>query len=529
MARAMTRILLGFALVAGLLAGKLWLGRPRLPPRPNVVLITIDTLRADRIGAYGYHAARSGVIDKLAATGTVFLQATTPFPRTTPGLASLLTGLWPTHHGSREVGQAMRADVPTLAEILRAAGYVTVGVSANGAAGPHQKLDRGFDHFVDAVALRSLLASTVTINTLQLLTRVPEEKPVFLWVHYIDPHFPYIPPAAWTDQPDAPGCRALMASLERDSWRIGEMQSDRGGIASAVLDECSDLYDAEIAYTDDEVGKLLAGLEKLGRRTNSLVILTADHGENLGEDGLFYEHGPSVHDASLRVPLILEGPGIATRRDELPARLEDVMPTVLALLEVPRHEWPTMDGVELTRRLGTFPWPLLAEVPLAFAESGSALQPSSTRAVFSGRAHALHCFNAGEYSLCSRPGEKPGLFKPANDPRLEHDLAAAHPDVEAALRAAARQWTPEQVRQRTARDGRFKLVEFPLLRGGHRQALFDLEGPGGENRDVRFDHPDVLRHHARELAAWTALLPTEAPPDRTPEELKALRALGYVQ
>lgn len=510
-------------------AGWLWLGRPQTAHRPDIVVITIDTLRADRLGIYGYGPARTPNIDRLAQEGMLFAQATTPMPRTTPALASLLTGLWPHHHGSREVAQAIDKEIPTLASLLQNQGYTTLGASANGAAGPHQNLERGFDHFLDYRHLVPPLADVVTDQSLKLLEHAQHDKPLFLWVHYIDPHFPYRPPAHWEDQPEASHCRALQDELAHDSWKIGEVQRDRDGIASSVLAECSTLYDAEIAYTDAAVGNLLAGLEKAGRREGAMVIFTADHGENLGEAKLYFEHGPSVHDASLRVPLIFHGPGIPSGRDDQVFRLEDVMPTLLSLLQISEETWPEMDGRDLSRRFGRWPWPSLAPKPTAVAEGGSSLLPNTFNFPFSGRAHSRHCYNSPRFSLCQDDVSGPFLYEPSADPQLQQDLSDQFPKALEALLKARDAWPAEQVRERTLRNTRFKLVEYPLWRGGYRRALYDLREDPEQSRDVKHLFPDDLQELSRQLSQWTSSLPTGAAQERSQEQIDALRALGYIQ
>jgi membrane-anchored protein YejM (alkaline phosphatase superfamily) len=151
-------------------------------PLRDLLLITVDTLRADRLGSYGYRSARTPVIDALAATGIRFEQATTPIPRTSPGIASLMTGLWPHHSGSREVAQPIGA-ATTLANVLCEAGYTTLAVSANRAAGPDQNFDRGFDSFLN----QSANASEVNQQVIGLLEKVRGRSPLFVWVHYVDP------------------------------------------------------------------------------------------------------------------------------------------------------------------------------------------------------------------------------------------------------------------------------------------------------------------------------------------------------
>src|SRR5262245_194850 len=386
---------------------------------PDILIVTVDTLRADRIGAYGHAGARTPAIDALARQGTLFGQATTPPPRTTPALASMLTGLWPFHHGCREVGRPLSDAAATLPEVLAANGYATAAVTANAAAGRRQGLHRGFGVFVDAPELPGPRAVHVTKRATQVLEAAALDRPLLFWVHYVDPHFPYSPPKGFADQPQAPTCHQLMARLVHKQTTLSQIQSDRDGQSSAALADCRGLYDAEVAYTDRELGQLLdAWRRRRGR--GSVIVFSADHGENLGEDRLFYEHGPSVHDASLRVPLIVAGAGPAGRRDEDVARLEDLAPTILALARVPRERWPAMDGIDLSGRLtGRRTDPATAP-RAAFAESGCNLKADTYDAVRSGNQNRGTCINGPRFSLCESPGwPAPRLFDHVADPERQ--------------------------------------------------------------------------------------------------------------
>lgn len=489
---------------------------------PDVVLVTVDTLRADRLGAYGYSETETPAMDGLAARGQTFRRAVTPMPRTTPGLASLLTGLLPHRHGSREVGRPVAGpeSVTLLSEILTDRGYYAAAVSANGAAGPGQGLDRGFARFVPAGDLAGLRAEDVTDRALELAAEAPADAPLFLWVHYIDPHAPYDPPSPWGDDPAGEACRELARRAEAEGWEGGHLFSDRDGASSRALASCSALYDAEVRYTDHHLGRLLDALDRLRNLDDALVILTADHGENLGEQGLFYQHGPSLHDASLRVPWIWAGPGVPEGEvvDE-PVRLEDVLPTLLAHLELPvpegldgRDVGPSRRGMELVR-----------------AEAGSALMEHNTRYLFSGRAAGFHCFNGPRFSLCTAPERGYELFDRQVDPDFENDVSDRYPDAAARLRGVAGRWPPEEVRERAVGDGRFKLVERPMASGGHRRFLFDRVEDPAEETNVAGRHPDVVRRLGPVLDRFAAELPRQAPPERSTEELEALEALGYVR
>lgn len=499
---------------------------------PDVILITIDTLRADRLGTYGWTDARTPAIDRLAEQGTVYSQAFTPLPRTTPGLASLLTGLEPHRHGSREVGQEMRPDVPTLAEILAARGWAALAVSGSGAADPAQGLDRGFDDFVPVAELPSRRAEEVTRRALAEVDSLWTTKPLFLWTHYLDPHAPYDPPSPWGDDARGDGCRELVRFIEEHNWQGGHAFSNREGRSERARDSCAFLYDAEIAYTDSQVGALLEGLDRLRPDRPKLVILTSDHGENLGEEGLYFQHGPSLHDASLRVPLIFAGPGIPTGRNDPDqvAMLQDVLPTVLAELGLDAPEGLSFDGIDLSFRMHRVRLPAMQRK--VFAESGSALMVHNFSYLHSGRAGGLHCLNVRHWSLCSRPLK--GLFDHEADPGLTTDLSASEPEVLRSLIEIRKIWSPEEARSRMARNHRFKLVETPIPQGGYRRVLYDMEdrdmedGSGDpETRDVSVRFSAQWRDLGRRLDAWTSSLPRPEPPARSAEDVQRLRALGY--
>ena len=492
--------------------------------QPDLVLVTVDTLRADHLGAYGYAGASTPTIDALARRGRLFTQATTPIPRTTPALASLLTGLWPQHHGSREVAAPMDART-TLAEVLAGRGYATAGVSANEAAGARQNLQRGFERFAGEADLPGDRAGFVTDRALELARAAPREKPLFLWVHYTDPHYTYNPPGDFDPGPAAEPCRALMAEVKSRRLSKGALQTDRGGVTSAALPACVLLYDAEIAYADSEIGRLLGGLHDAGRLQHAFVVFTADHGENLGEAGVYLEHGPSVHDASLRVPLVIAGPGVEPGVDEGVARLEDLAPTLLALLQVPEAQRPRTDGADLSARIRGRAH---GSDAVAFAESASAFHAESVAFPFSGRIDARHCYNGERWSLCDERGGRTALYDHLADPDLRRDLAREHPDVLGALREARERWRPEQLRERAVRTPRWKLVEHPRLDGPPRRALYDLAADPGETRDASAEHPEVAAELGAQLERWSAALDASPVPAPGATDIEALRALGYV-
>ena len=483
----------------------------------DLILITVDTLRSDHIGAYGYEFARTPTIDHLAESGTLFSEATAPMPRTTPALGTLLTGLWPHRHGSRDIGQPLTSG-KSLATLLCELGYETVAVTSNPAASAAQNLHRGFDSFLSLPA--SADAEEVNSRAIDLVQQVAREAPLFLWLHYVDPHFPYSPPKRWK-QPKAHECRRLRK--ERTS---SEIFSNRGGHSERALSECIKLYDAEIAYTDAQIGEMLKWLGDNRSLEKALVVFSADHGENLGEAGLFYEHGPNLHDAGVRVPLIISRPMTAGKVDDRVIGLEDVMPTILSVLRVPKPMWPEMDGQDYSDSRDAPP----TERPLvAFAESGIAMHASLFGYLQSGMLGDLYCLNHEHYSLCTDSHGEQRLYDRETDPDLSMDVGAQSQDVRQQLLDASALWPPGTARERSARTSRFKLVEYPLVTGGYRRVLYDLQDDSGEPSDAISKYPDVVAALQEELDTWVAGLPSPALRALNARQLEGLRELGYVK
>jgi arylsulfatase A-like enzyme len=480
-----------------------------------VLIISIDTLRADRLGFMGYESARTPNLDSLAENGRIYTQATTPVPRTTPALASLQTGLAPDAHGAREVGEKMTAK-QTLGTVLSENGYQTVGISAIAVASPKQNMDLGFGHFevhhdspadtLTGIALTQVKAATAS--------------PLYLWVHYADPHFPYLPPPRWKDQPKAPNCRKLGEKASQGKLARYRLFTNKNGMAERVLNECSALYDAEIAFVDHAVGELIKGWRAAGRG-EPYIVITADHGENLGEWGLYYEHGPNAHDASLRVPLVFSGPGIPSGRDGGPATVEDVTPTLLSLLKMPALP---ADGRALNGD-----W--LAPVDHIRAESGSVLHARMGDYLVAGRKHRLHCIHGPQYSLCDHPKKSQTLHDRTVDPELRTNVLAKHPDQVAALTEAWKPWPVERTRQRVIRTERFSMVDTPQFSGGYARALYDFQADPNLSQDVSVEHPEVAKKLGALLDQWHGRLDENQAPieDKSASEEEALRSLGYIE
>ena len=289
-------------LVVAALAG-VWLWT-RPARRPNVLVVSIDTLRADRVGSYGYAAAQTPALDALAARALRFAQATTVAPLTLPAHASLFTGTFPTFHGVRDNGQFyVGEEQTTLAEVLKGQGYRTGGFVGAFVLDRRWGIAQGFDTYFDNFDLSKYeLAAGIdaaqrpgnqVVDQATAWLRQASDKPFFAWVHLYDPHSPYAAPEAY---------------------------------ASRFPQTMQGAYDAEVAFADAQVGRLLDSLGDARDRT--LIVVTGDHGESLGEHQE-QQHGFFVYDATTQVPLLIAGPGIQPRAPTDQVRIVDIMPTVL--------------------------------------------------------------------------------------------------------------------------------------------------------------------------------------------------------
>jgi arylsulfatase A-like enzyme len=422
----------------------------RLPQRPSVLLLTVDTLRADHLGAYGYPRATSPVLDQMASESVRFDLAQSQWPKTGPSFASLLTATYPKDNGIvREIGKPLPCGFRTLAEELRELGYQTGAVVANGAVGSDFFYDQGFEHFVEAWKGASseaeieeaTRAGPVTDLAIELLAQLDADRPFFLWVHYLDPHFPYRPPEAWRDKFQADGRVATGATIEIDRKHHRRVT---GGIGrSQVLDERSDLdfyiarYDAEIAYTDAEIGRLVDDLRRRQLYDRLLTIFTADHGESLGEHSFYFDHGLLPFQNSTRVPLFVRWPGVLDPRVDVDAvELLHLAPTVLESAGRKLDEGAWRQGRSLVPRL-------LGESngrdTLAFSEAGTNTRRLWMKSVTDGTFKAVWAPTQRDQRRIGHPGESVVLFNLAVDPGELVNVAAQHPEV--AARLSRRLWT----------------------------------------------------------------------------------------
>jgi choline-sulfatase len=417
--------------------------------RPNIVLVTLDTTRADHIGAYGDADARTPVLDNLAAQGTLFERAYSPVPLTLPSHTTILTGLAPSAHGVHDNNRFVAPDsLDTLAERLKAQGYATAAFVSAVVLKATFGLDQGFDVYSDdthatddplSFLVPERPAEETTDDALAWLA-AERNSSFFLWIHYYDPHAPREPRPPY--------------------------------------DEIEDAYAAEIAYMDAQLGRLLEGVARASGDRETVILVVGDHGESLGEHRE-PTHGVLAYDGTLRVPLIVVGPGFepGARSTEFVAT-EDVTPTLLAAVGATPVESST--GTPLKNR------PMGEEAAERFT-SFESLGPSYGL----GWAPLAGVRNT-RWKFTAEP-EPTELYDVMVDPRETKNLVDEHPQV--AARFAAR--------YQEGRSG---------------ASALEAEGPGLD--------PEI---QAQLEALGYASVPQEFAPGEIPDPRKAVAALAWVR
>ena len=334
-------VLIVCTLAACLLAG--WWGlTSRDAQAPSIILITVDTLRADHLGCYGYHRNTSPNIDRFARDGLLFEHCFSHAPETRLSFASLFSGFYP--HETRIIEAIdLPEGVTTLAEILRDRGYRTIAVISNYVLRRGWGFEQGFGIYDDTMEERTLVrkwpervAVHTTDRAIELLKQFSRER-LFMWVHYQDPHGPYTPAQEFSSQfPTSDTEKQILNISTGTPDRPLLALSGHGGIpAYQQLGAHRDFhhyvsqYDAEILYTDSELERLIASLKELGLYENALIIFSSDHGEGMGEHDYFFAHGENLYRNQLHVPLILKyGNQLRGRRRDFVQHV-DLLPTIL--------------------------------------------------------------------------------------------------------------------------------------------------------------------------------------------------------
>ena len=440
----------------------------RQPPPPNILFILIDTLRADRLGWYGGGRDLTPFLDTVGDRSTVFWNAYAQSSFTPPSMASLFTSRYPSQHGVRNGNSVLSSLEQTLAETLKAAGYVTGGFIAN----PVLKASLGYDQGLDAYQVleppesvpqpRALFAKprAEEVNQAALAwldAQTARAAPVFLYAHYMETHVPYTPPRAFIDR--IMGRRGDMRqewqTYERMLLKEPRLWTHPDADALRVI---QDLYDAEVVSIDARLRDLFAELERVGFLRNAIVVITADHGDEHMEHGQI-GHGTTLYNEVTHVPLLLQAPGQAERIDVHDnVTLIDVAPTVLELagLRSPdSFEGNTLSppaSLSLTKRLArplrgvlgpsapSRAYSQLLDPPFGFAKS----QQLHSEAIVLGSEKLIVSRGGDEtyaYDLKTDPGELQPNTLPADDQKT---LTRALADASGGARRSARE---EQVQE----------------------------------------------------------------------------------
>lgn len=391
------------------------------PKSPDVLVITVDTLRADRLGCYGFEPARTPHIDRLSTEGVRVEHAVAPAPITMPSHTSIFTGLEPPAHGVRDNGAfPVPQRIETLAERLKSAGYQTQAFVSAEVLHSRYGLNQGFDGYDDELwnetaptdFKRQERSADKTIDrALQWLRQRGEQgDPLFLWVHLFDPHQPYEPP-----------------------------ESDKQGVPS--------LYDGEIAFADRQLGRLIAALEAKGTLDQTIVVFTSDHGESLGEHGE-ETHAVFIYESTIRVPLVIRYPA------KLPAgkvhlesvRIVDLMPTILGLAD----QAPSPgQGSDLSKALAS------ATPPPAPPQYSESLYPELAFGMA-----PLHGIRVGDWTYIRAPRAE--LYDRATDPQEARNLLELAADAPGAAEARRKADELDQLLSKRIEDsGRFDFVAQP--------------------------------------------------------------------
>ncbi len=305
----------------------------------NVLLLTIDTLRADHLSSYGYPRQTSPAIDGLAARGVLFDNAFTYWPKTRGSFAAMFTSLYAAQNGLTVRDRDLPDYNETLAEALKDAGYSTAAAVDNGNLDRALGFAQGFDRYEqvwltgETEEERTEHLSSFAIN---FLTSYEETRPFFLWIHYVNPHTPYEPPEDLLNAFRNDDVVPRGPELERVVGYHGGVNRRLAVAGESHWGDYVDRYDAEIAFADRHVGRVLDALEESTHRDSTLVVFTSDHGESLGEHDYFFDHGYDLFDPSLRIPLILSFPGILPQGEIVQSAVStlDIFPSVLDLAQV---------------------------------------------------------------------------------------------------------------------------------------------------------------------------------------------------
>ncbi len=375
------------------------------PPRPtSVLLVVVDSLRADRLGVYGASQPSTPAIDSLAERGALFENAFSQTNWTLPSMASIVSGLYPSHHGVTESERRLEADEAHLPRLFARNGFLTAGFHAGGFVDRKYGFADGYDRY-------ERLQNLADLEPIVRWLERHRHHPFFLFLHTYDVHAPYttVPEAYWRLYADS-SAESLGELLDVKPSTIpgDELTPER-------IRAFSDLYDGEIRYVDERLGTLFEALARLDLEKRTLIVFTSDHGEEFGEHGFVEHRTGNLHQELTRVPLIFAGPGIPPgRRIDRPVELVDLLPTFAELLGLDGLRPGAIDGASfatlLTARRGREPAP--GDATVAWSEFG-----------------ALRALRTERWTLILDAAGQARLYDRESDPGETLDVAGRHPEI----------------------------------------------------------------------------------------------------
>ncbi len=393
--------------------------------RPNVILISIDTLRADHLHGYGYPRETSPFLDSMMEKGTAFLNCISPCPWTLPAHLSMFTSLYPNSHGVIQEGLCLPKNVETFPPVLKKQGYKTAAFATCGYLSPRYGFGRGFDAYV----CQEVAAPIVCKDALEWLETTPPDENYLLFLHLYDVHCDYTPAAQYLNMFDAGYKGNIDGKLNTlNKIMYGEIKPTKEDLQHVIS-----LYDAEIRQLDAALATFFHALEQRKLLENTIVVITADHGEEFLEHGRML-HGASLYDEVLRVPLIMVGPKIPpSKRISSQVELIDIMPTVMELCD---SQSPS--GIQ-GRSLVPFltgngePWERAA-----FAEADNKNAELDIKRVIRTDQYKLY------YDRLSGMQE---LYDLAADPREQTNVLKEHPQKASELLEQLQEWMKQNTRR----------------------------------------------------------------------------------
>ena len=429
-----------------------------IAPPELIILISIDTLRADHLTLYGHSRFTSPRIDLFASEGVTFLDASSVAPWTLPAHASLFTGLYPQQHGAVSAAYPLSQGVPTLAEKLAAAGWDTAAVvNTIWLGNPQFQLQRGFEDFlfIQDEADRKLPNDQITNQAMAWLEE-ERKAPLFLFIHYYDVHSDYTSLSRYEKkfvepyqgEIDGTGLQLQLINLPDeyvemckkdfdaekctlgsgpDPIEIGK-EIEKPTLEEADIQHLETLYDAGIRQIDDELGRLFSFLENRGLLEHGIAVITSDHGEEFMEHGRVFHH-LTTYQESLRIPLIMRGEGLPQGlKIETPVSLVDIPATLLSWAGLPPDD--SLAGMDLTPLLDPQTHPIISPLFLERLQFGEASAGVDLVEVMGESAPFYFSVRQGPYKLVYRVGEDaPVLYDLSTDPDEQKDVAALHPEL----------------------------------------------------------------------------------------------------